>query len=93
MVHNGKQFQVDRIYTERRPCQDNMNCRRWLNMHIYHPTLNSKLEVTHGMEYDNAIENTVDRNKPFGRYISELQSGHAAGKYGSGLAGTRNFDV
>lgn len=92
MVHNGKQFNVDELYTERRPCQKGSTCDRWLNMHMYDPAKNPDLRITHAVEYDNAIKDTDVRNEPFGRYIDQLEADHGAGKYG-GTAGTQDFDI
>ncbi|WP_042422643.1 nucleic acid/nucleotide deaminase domain-containing protein [Streptacidiphilus anmyonensis] len=94
MVHNGKQFRVDELYTERRPCQKGSTCDRWLNMHMYDPAKNPDLRITHGVQYDSSIKDPVVRNEPFGRYISQLQADHAASPphYG-GTAGSQDFDT
>ncbi|MBF9071977.1 nucleic acid/nucleotide deaminase domain-containing protein [Streptacidiphilus fuscans] len=92
LVHNKKQFQVDQVYTERRPCQKGSTCERWLNMHMFDPEQNPDLKVTHAVDYDNDIKDTDVRNAPFDRYIDQLESNHASGDYG-GTAGSMDFDV
>lgn len=90
MVHEGKQYRVDELYTERRPCQSGSTCDRWLNMYIYHPEHNPGLRVTHGVQYDSSVP-TPARDLPFKGYINQLRLNHKAHLYG-GVAGTKNFD-